>query len=138
HVVRWDGRMFHQQDIGEWKAAYDLDADGTVEIETTFEMDDAGRCALDCDVAMAGVREIQYAPSAVWGWRDGGLTNVSAEVPDFYRNVRLPALAALREELAAGISDCGSAGCAEAVACQLECLKIVEARAARLAGDRPS
>lgn len=133
-IVWWDGNAYRHQDIGEWKKIYDFDGDGALELETVVELQAATICALDCDTAMSGVREIQYAPSMVWGWRDGIPCDISEEVPFFFRDVRLPALASKRLEMEKTKQEYSGDGFADVMDCLLGCLELVEARASNLAG----
>lgn len=136
-IVWWDGSAFRHQTLGSWRSFPDIDGDGLREIETTYEFPEAEECALRCDTAQVDLRMIQYAPSMVWGWRHGAWVDVSDEAGAFFREIRLPDVAARRRHLEAIVAECGESDCAGAIKCLLECLMLVEARANRLAGLGP-
>jgi hypothetical protein len=132
-VVWWDGTAFRHQNIGEWRNIYDLDGDGALEFETCVDPEVVSYCALGCDTSMLAMRNIMYAASMVWGWRDGLLCDITKEVPAFFRDVRLPALESQRLEMEEIKQEYSGDEFADVMECLLNCLEIAEARAARLA-----
>ena len=133
-VTWWDGEGYQDVDIGELKDVYDLEGDGRLEFETMSDWPKLIECGLDCDTAISGLRMIQYAPSMAWGWEAGGLVDISAKVPEFFKEVRIPALEKRRADMEAVGDECTTDDCDEAIACLLECLEAVEERARSLAG----
>lgn len=135
NVAWWDGNAFQIQGIGELKDFYDFDGDGSLEIETTYEMPGLSECGWGCDPGMASLRKIQYAPSVIWEWGAKDFVDVTTKVPEFFREVRIPALETRRADMEAAWDECATEACKEVLPCLLECLEMVEERARGFAGE---
>lgn len=132
-IVWWDRSAFKSRDIGGIKNLYDFEKDGMIEIETTTVVPGVYECGQDCDSAMVSFRDILYAPSAVLGWREGELTDISSQVPEFYEVVRLPVLVEFLKKMNKKNIPDQPPGYTASLKCLMGCVASVMARADSLA-----